>query len=391
MYYLLMDIYEKKLLKKSQDPNNTNLNFLISSKRSNLPNEYWEDLPTNSWYQDQPKRKAYRASRKYSIIKEVMTHYQGNKCFYCESLLKAKYMHHLTYNNYYAEKAEDIIILCNDCHEKNVHQILLTNNEEVMRILDRKGKSVEALRFLTYVEEITENATRDSVLTTKQVKNKIKDLDESFFTTVTSILINFGFMIRQDRGHYKFSNILLNLSKTQKQELYNVWQTSNRPDENKKLLMQHGGNGVNAFDRINHTCFETFCSVNNLDIESLKFNNKDYRNLKKSSFTKEKKQIDLEVVKFLTDSPNTTEETRKHLDDCGLLRRGFNDKSMDSITNIEKIGNLWHVVGIKKIENESIDSQYKISKTPNKKLIEKYKKEEREKAHQEAIRQLLEE
>lgn len=59
----------------------------------------------------------YLKSEKWAEIKKRLFKKRGKKCEKCGKI-NILHIHHLTYRNIFNEKDEDLIILCNLCHEK---------------------------------------------------------------------------------------------------------------------------------------------------------------------------------------------------------------------------------------------------------------------------------
>lgn len=70
----------------------------------------WHNLSGNS------KRKAYLASREWGLLKQAVRERAKNVCEMCRKR-PVHAVHHLTYERLYRERLDDLLGVCNGCHE----------------------------------------------------------------------------------------------------------------------------------------------------------------------------------------------------------------------------------------------------------------------------------
>lgn len=393
-----MDTYENKISKKLKNPKNKNLNELIAKKRSLIPTEYWEMMPVQNWYKDTPRRKAYRSSKKYGVVKQVTLASQKNKCFCCgldfDVAKITKYLHHLTYSNYFDEKIEDVIVVCEPCHGEGIHQIkksliadvdmILTNKVKTMNTDGLFNESKNADLFLDAIKLIYAFSHKiiDQVLTGKELTDEMvkRGMTDSFAQTVISILDSSGYMKHEKRGVRKTTPQFFDLcigSEDKIRDLYNSWNASNTPERG--LVTCSGTRRVANFDKINHSVMKAYCDKYGVKIDGLLSNSKKFREEKRVSQEKSHNRDARRVLSLLAkENGGLTLDQIKYDLKRATKKSKINDYFLESIPGIENCSGKFSLSNqVKSQEMKSEPPLHAQSKLNLLKL--KLKKEEAEK------------
>jgi len=82
----------------------------------------------------------YLKSAKWAVIRDRILKRDGYKCTRCDNKAFLQ-VHHLTYDNIFEEKDEDLITLCKKCHRKEHHK-----PSKPAKKKKKKGKKVKITR-----------------------------------------------------------------------------------------------------------------------------------------------------------------------------------------------------------------------------------------------------
>jgi hypothetical protein len=63
------------------------------------------------------KYREYLISKKWAGIKKAIHYIYEDECYICRSKDKL-HVHHKTYDRIYHEDLDDLVLVCEDCHEK---------------------------------------------------------------------------------------------------------------------------------------------------------------------------------------------------------------------------------------------------------------------------------
>ena len=104
---------------KKKDFNLNNLIFMDTEKREKYKekrNKISDDKEKFFFEGRNYYKEVYLKSEEWKNKRLVFLERDNYKCRCCKN--KAEAVHHITYNNYHREKQEDLISVCNPCHEK---------------------------------------------------------------------------------------------------------------------------------------------------------------------------------------------------------------------------------------------------------------------------------
>ena len=106
--YILIKQYENKLKKKQ-----------AKNKRKKVKKK---KTYKNAFQKKKEAYYKYLKSEQWMIIRKEMIFQRGGVCELCQSKSELQ-VHHLHYKNIFNEKAEDLQVLCRECHEEVHHKI----------------------------------------------------------------------------------------------------------------------------------------------------------------------------------------------------------------------------------------------------------------------------
>jgi NAD-dependent SIR2 family protein deacetylase len=137
------------------------------------------------------KYKKYLKSDKWKKIKETILDRDCHKCVICGVGLSNRNVniHHLNYENIYDEKREDLISLCNDCHE-DIHKSKMTFNSYLKKIKEIKKKEK---KIPMYILMESNNIIKTNKFDIKKIERAVES-GRCLFVEIDNNLINVRFI-----------------------------------------------------------------------------------------------------------------------------------------------------------------------------------------------------